>query len=133
MWSGLKILLCRHCENRKDSEQDRHIGNVHTKIVKSPFLVKYDFSCRFTKKETHFIPFKDLSCILTSELIFRQWLKFHGFSIFVTQPTGFQMSCNNTKGMKLQQSIDSKWVTYHYIISICIAKALLHIKNRSSH
>ena len=36
------------------------------------------------------------------------------------------MNCKNTKGMKLWQSIDSKWVKNMSIISICVAKALSH-------
>ena len=57
------------------------------KLRKISFLVKWNLPCRFTNEETRFISFKDLSCILRSKRIFRQYLKFHAFSILATQLT----------------------------------------------
>ena len=58
------------------------------KLWRSPFLVvKRNLTCRFTSEETGFISFEDLSCILRSRRIFRQYLKFHAFSILATQLT----------------------------------------------
>ena len=66
----------------------KNMGNVLAKIVKKSIFSKMRLN-QFTNVETRFISFKDLSCILRSKRIFRQYLKFHAFSILATQLTGF--------------------------------------------
>ena len=64
------------------------MGNVLAKIVKKSIFSKIKLN-QFTSEETRLISFKELSCILRSKRIFRQYLKFRVFSILATQLTGF--------------------------------------------
>ena len=65
----------------------KNTGKALTKIVNNSILLNRISSCRFTNEETRFISFKDLSCILSSKLIFRQYLKFHALSVLATKVT----------------------------------------------
>ena len=75
-----------------------NMSSALAKIVKKFISSKINLPCRFTNEETRFISLKDLSCILRCKRIFRQYVKFHTFSILATQLT---RAVKNTKGMKL--------------------------------
>ena len=76
--------LCVDTEIRKGCQ--KYGQCLRKNCEKNSFLVKWNLPCRFYE-ETRFISFKDLSCILRSKRIFRQHVKFHGFSIPATQLT----------------------------------------------
>ena len=80
--NNLQIPICRNYEIRKGSQKYGELS------YKSGEKVHFK-TCQFTNEETHFISFKDLSCILRSKRIFRQYLRFPAFSILATQLTGF--------------------------------------------
>ena len=94
------------------------------KLWKSLFLVKWKFPCRFTNEETRFISFKDLSCFVRSKRFFRQYVKFHAFSILATQLTRWAVRIQLV--WNFSWALTQNGLIYEYIISI--AKALLNIK-----
>ena len=101
------------------------------KLWKSSFLVKWNLPCRFTNKETHFISFKDLSCIWRSKPIFRQYLKFHAFSILATQLTRWVVRIQNFRNFSRALTQNGLNISVYYYYSYC--QSIVTDKNRSSH
>ena len=123
MWRGFKIPLCRNCKISKDSKKH---GQCLCKNCEIVIFTKIKFELPLTNEETRFASFKDLSCILRSKRIFRQYLKFHVFSFLPTLLTRLAVR------MQMYETLAEHWLKigqmYQYIISISISKALLHIK-----
>ena len=66
----------------------KNMGNVLPKIVKKSIFSKMKLTSLLMKKRASF-PSRIYPVFLRSKLIFRQYLKFHVFSILAIQLTGF--------------------------------------------
>ena len=66
----------------------KNMGNALAKILIKSILSKMKLTSLLMKKRASF-PSKICPVFLRSKRIFRQYLKFHAFSILATQLTGF--------------------------------------------